>query len=97
MLHAADAPADQSAPAQNASGAATAPAALPEVGGPDAVWRDSTKTPDQRARDLLPRLTLEEKISLVHADGTFTVAGLPRFNIPKLWTSDGPQGVREEI
>src|SRR5262249_42207919 len=50
-----------------------------------------------RARDLLARLTLEEKISLVHADGTFSTAGLPRFGIGKLWMSDGPQGVREEI
>ena len=72
-------------------------ASIPDVGGPDAVWRDSSKTPEQRARDLLPRLTLEEKISLLHADGTFTSPGLPRFAIPKLWMSDGPQGVREEI
>jgi alpha-D-xyloside xylohydrolase len=70
---------------------------LPDVGGADAVWRDASKTPDQRARDLLPRLTLEEKISLLHADTTFTSPGLPRFQISRLWTSDGPQGVREEI
>ncbi len=81
---------------------APAPAAVtatppPDVGGQDAVWRDVSKTPDQRARDILPRLTLEEKISLLHADGTFTSAGLPRFGIPKLWMSDGPQGVREQI
>ena len=34
---------------------------------------------------------------MVHGDGTFTTPGLPRFNIPKLWMSDGPQGVREEM
>ncbi len=96
-LMAADAPADPNGPAQTAPVAPATPAPLPDIGGPDAVWRDSTKAPDQRARDLLPRLTLQEKISLVHADGTFTTPGLPRFNIPKLWTSDGPQGVREEI
>ena len=79
--------------AQDAANVALAP----DIGGPSAIWRDATKTPDQRARDLLPRLTLQEKISLVHADGTFTSPGLPRFNIPKLWMSDGPQGVREEI
>jgi len=80
-----------------AAPAQPAPAQVPAIGGPEAVWRDSTKTPDQRARDLLPRLTLQEKLSLLHADGTFTSPGLPRFNIPKLWMSDGPQGVREEI
>jgi beta-glucosidase len=80
-----------------AIGAVSASSSIPEVGGPDAVWRDPGKTPDQRAQDLLPRLTLDEKISLLHADGTFTTPGLPRFNIPKLWMSDGPQGVREEM
>jgi beta-glucosidase len=69
----------------------------PDVGGPDAVWRDKSKSPDQRARDVLPRLTLQEKISLIHADGTFTTPGLPRFATGKLWMSDGPNGVREEI
>jgi beta-glucosidase len=78
--------------------ATAAPAgAAPDVGDASAVWRDAAKTPDQRARDLLARLTLQEKISLLHGDGTFTTAGLPRFNIPKLWMSDGPQGVREEM
>jgi beta-glucosidase len=74
---------------------ASAPA--PDVGGPDAVWRNASKTPDERARDLLPRLTLQEKVALLHADGTFTSPGLPRFGIGKMWMSDGPQGVREEI
>ena len=77
----------------------TAPAGqpAPDVGGPDAAWRNPTLSPDARAKDLLPRLTLDEKIALLHADGTFTSAGLPRFGVGKLWMSDGPQGVREEI
>ena len=82
--------------AQSAAPAAPA-AAAPEPGGPDAAWRNKSLTPDQRAKDLLPRLTLEEKISLLHADGTFTTPGLPRFGIRKMWMSDGPAGVREEI
>ena len=69
----------------------------PDIGGPSAIWRDATKSPDQRARDVLPRLTLQEKISLLHADGTFTTPGLPRFGSRKLWMSDGPNGVREEL
>src|SRR5580765_2795597 len=75
----------------------TTPSDLPAIGDANAAWRDATKSVDARARDLLARLTLEEKISLVHADGTFSTPGLPRFGIGKLWMSDGPQGVREEI
>jgi beta-glucosidase len=83
--------------AQTAPTPPTPASPAPDIGGPDALWRDKSKTPDQRARDVLPRLTLQEKISLVHADGTFTSPGLPRFGTGKLWMSDGPNGVREEI
>ncbi|HLP02915.1 MAG TPA: glycoside hydrolase family 3 C-terminal domain-containing protein [Opitutaceae bacterium] len=52
---------------------------------------------DERVGDLLPLLTLEEKLGLIHADSKFSTAGVPRLGIPKLWISDGPHGVREEI
>ena len=47
--------------------------------------------------DLLPRLTLDEKLGLIHADSKFSTAGVPRLGIAPLWLSDGPHGVREEI
>jgi beta-glucosidase len=75
----------------------TAPTVGSGPDGADARWRNKSLSPDQRASDLLPRLTLEEKVSLLHADGTFTTPGLPRFGIGKMWMSDGPNGVREEI
>ncbi len=52
---------------------------------------------EKSADDLLARLTLEEKIALLHGDAKFSTAGVPRLGIPKLWMSDGPHGVREEI
>ena len=61
------------------------------------AYLDPAKSIDARIDDLLPRLTVEEKISMVHAESTFSVAGVSRLGIPKLWTDDGPMGVREEV
>jgi beta-glucosidase len=51
---------------------------------------------ERRIDDLLSRMTLEEKIGMVHASGKFRAGGVPRLGVPYLWTDDGPQGVREE-
>jgi beta-glucosidase len=52
---------------------------------------------EARIDDLRGRLTLDEKIGLVHANGLFRSGGVERLNIPYLWTDDGPQGVREDV
>ncbi len=61
------------------------------------VYSDSAQPLEARVSDLLGRLTLDEKISLVHADSKFTTAALPRFHSARRWLSDGPQGVREDV
>jgi beta-glucosidase len=61
------------------------------------TYLDNTKSIDSRVEDLLPRLTLEEKVSMAHAQSTFSVAGVPRLGIPELWMDDGPMGVRQEV
>jgi len=69
----------------------------PHAGAQQPVYLDTAKTVDARVEDLLSRLTLEEKDSLVYANSTFSVAGVPRLGIPELWMDDGPMGVREEV
>jgi beta-glucosidase len=61
------------------------------------LYLNNNQPIEARVNDLLPRLTLEEKVSLVHADSNFSTAGVPRLGIPKLWMDDGPLGVREEV
>ena len=46
--------------------------------------------------NLLSRLTLEEKISMIHGAGLFRTEGVERLGIPPLHFSDGPMGVRGE-
>ena len=52
---------------------------------------------NQKIDGLIKQLTLEEKISMLHANGIFTTAGVARLGIPGLSTDDGPLGVREDL
>ena len=54
------------------------------------------KANDAAINALLKKLTLEEKIKMVHANSAFASGGIPRLGIPELMTSDGPHGVRPE-
>ena len=46
---------------------------------------------------LVKKMTLEEKVGLLHANSKFYVSGVERLGIPELALSDGPHGVRAEI
>jgi beta-glucosidase len=46
--------------------------------------------------NLISKMTLEEKVNMIHASSSFTSGGVPRLGVPELTTSDGPHGVRPE-
>ena len=51
---------------------------------------------DSKINELLKKLTLEEKIKMIHANSAFAAGGVARLGIPEVMTSDGPHGVRFE-
>ena len=61
------------------------------------VYLDETKSIEQRVEDALARMTLDEKIRVIHAQSKFSAAGVPRLGMPDFWTDDGPHGVRPDV
>lgn len=52
---------------------------------------------ESKIEEILGELTLEDKIKMIHADGFFKSGAVERLNIPSVYTSDGPCGVRCEF
>ena len=61
------------------------------------VYLDETKPMEQRIEDALKRMTLDEKIAVIHAQSKFSSPGVKRLGFPDLWTDDGPHGVRPDV
>ncbi|MFY0686735.1 MAG: glycoside hydrolase family 3 C-terminal domain-containing protein [Cyclobacteriaceae bacterium] len=66
-----------------------------------ACQNTETKVPisddiEAKISDLISQMTLEEKVSMIHASSSFTSGGVERLGIPEMVMSDGPHGVRHE-
>ncbi len=61
------------------------------------VYQDINQDIESRIEDALSRMTLREKIRMIHAQSKFSSPGVARLGIPELWTTDGPHGIRPDV
>ena len=61
------------------------------------IYLDESKNIEERIEDALSRMTLDEKIAVIHAQSKFSSAGIKRLGFPDFWTDDGPHGVRPDV
>lgn len=59
--------------------------------------QNSSKSDSLLVDELLSKMTLKEKITLIHGSGIYKNSGIPRLNIPDFYPSDGPCGLRPEL
>ena len=61
------------------------------------TYLDENVPVEQRIDDALSRMTLDEKIAVIHAQSKFSSPGVKRLGFPDFWTDDGPHGVRPDV
>ncbi|OCX54741.1 glycosyl hydrolase [Mucilaginibacter sp. PPCGB 2223] len=64
--------------------------------GVEAQNKNETALKD-KINGIIKKMTLEEKINMLHGNALFSSTGVQRLGIPELTCDDGPLGVREEI
>src|SRR3978361_674295 len=69
---------------------------IAKAGRVHATVNDNTAL-DKKIEQLIKKMTLKEKIAMLHGNALFSSAGVKRLGIPELTCDDGPLGVREEV
>jgi beta-glucosidase len=64
------------------------------VGDVVEIYKDPSRALEDRVEDLVARLTLEEKVSLMAGASAFALTAIPRLGVQSLRMTDGPTGVR---
>jgi beta-glucosidase len=59
-----------------------------------ALYKNPQVPVEQRVSDVLSRMTLEEKVSMLSGSGWMESTGVPRLGIPAIKMADGPMGIR---
>lgn len=61
------------------------------------VYLDDSKPIEERVNDALSRMTVADKIAIIHAQSKFSSPGVQRLGIPGIWCTDGPHGIRPDV
>ncbi len=61
------------------------------------VYLDDSQPIEMRVQDALSRMTVAEKIGIIHAQSKFSSPGVQRLGIPGIWCTDGPHGIRPDV